>query len=270
MKFKTAVFALSLLIFSVINSYSSIIIVGELTHETVSQKGASYNGEIIIENVGNETQEVKIYQTDYTFYSDGRIIYGDPGQIPRSNANWITFNPKWISIEGGGSVKVFYTVNVPDNTALTGTYWSIFMVEEIPPDSPESGSNEETDVGLGIKQAFRYGIQIVTHIGDTGTRMLNITDVKLKREEQTKVLQLDVENTGERWLRALLWTELYDQEGSLVGKYESGKLRMYPDTSVRFNVDLSEVPNNKYTALVIIDCGGDDIFGATYNLALQE
>jgi hypothetical protein len=268
MKLKTVLFCF--FIITVFTAYSSIIIVGELTHETVSQTGTSYSGEIVIENVGNISQEVKIYQTDYSFYSDGRIIYGDPGEIPRSNANWITFSPKRVNIEAGGSAKVFYTVNIPDNSALTGTYWSIFMVEEIPPDSPESGSGTENDVGLGIRQAFRYGIQIVTHIGDTGTRMLNITDVKLQKENGNRILQLDVENTGERWLRALLWTELYDGEGILVGKYEAGKLRIYPETSVRFNVDLSVVPNNKYTALVIIDCGGDDIFGATYSLSLQE
>ena len=118
-------------LFSIINTSAAIIVVGELTHEKVVQTGASYSGEIVIENPGSESQEVKIYQTDYSFYSDGSVIYGNPGEIPRSNANWITFSPKRINIEAGGTTKVQYTVNVPDIETFTGTYWSIFMVEEI-------------------------------------------------------------------------------------------------------------------------------------------
>jgi hypothetical protein len=258
------------ILFSIIYANSAIIIVGELTHEKVTEAGASYTGEIVIENAGEETQEVKIYQTDYYFYSDGRVYYSDPGEIPRSNANWITFSPKRVNIAPGDTAKVLYTVTVPNDPTLTGTYWSIFMVEEIPKTSPESSSNTGEDVGLGIQQAFRYGVQVVTHIGDSGTRMLDITGVNLQKEEGIRILQLDVENVGERWLRALLWTELYDSAGNLVGKFDGGKLRIYPESSVRFNVDLSEVPNNNYTALVVIDCGGDDIFGATYSLSLRE
>jgi hypothetical protein len=248
---------------------ANVLIIGGLTHEHEAQIGESYDGTIDIKNIGDKPQEVKIYQTDYSFYADGRILYSDPGKIARSNARWITFSPKRLTVPPRDTVSVHYTVEVPDQSNLVGTYWSIFMVELIPEDSPESSTQDPDEVGLGIRQLFRYGIQIVTHIGDTGTRKLEFLSTKLLKDGNKQFLQLDIGNTGERWLRSTLWAELYDGEGNYIGKYEGGKLRIYPDTSVRFKVDLSSVPNDTYKALVVIDCGGDYVFGANMNLVIE-
>ena len=90
------------------------------------------------------------------------------------------------------------------------------------------------------------------------------------KEESKRTLEVDLENIGERWLRPYLWAELYDGEGRFVGKFEACKHRIYPGTSARYRVDLSEVPKGDYKALVIADCGGDFIFGANYNLKLEK
>ncbi len=85
-------------------------------------------------------------------------------------------------------------------------------------------------------------------------------------------MQVDIENIGERLLKSFLWAELYDEEGSYVGRFEAGEfhIRIYPGTSVRYRVDLSQVPKGAYRALVVADCGGEDIFGVTYTLELEE
>ncbi len=247
----------------------NVIIVGGLTHEHEARIGESYEGSIEIKNIEDRPQEVKIYQTDYSFYADGRILYSNPGKMPRSNAHWITFSPKRLTVPPKDTVFVHYTVKVPNQADLKGTYWSIFMVELVPENSPESSLGNPDKVGLGIRQLFRYGIQVVTQIGDTGTRKLEFLSTKLLKDGDKQFLQLDIGNTGERWLRSSLWVELYNEEGNYMGKYEGGSLRIYPTTSVRFKVDLSSVPNNTYKALVVIDCGDDNVFGANFNLVVK-
>ena len=64
----------------------------------------------------------------------------------------------------------------------------------------------------------------------------------------------------------MLWVELFDEEGSFIDKLEKDKIHLYPSTSVRYKIDLTEFPKSKYTALVVVDCGGDDVFGANYTL----
>ena len=272
MKVKLTI-VLAVLFFTLLLPYqaeSRVAIVGGLTHVRVVTAGETYSGVILLRNIGEEPEEVKVYQADYLFFSDGRNVYGEPGKSPRSNANWITLGPKSAMIPGNEILTVHYTINVPDNEMLTGTYWSMFMVEGIPKGSPEASQPEKAEPSFGIKQVFRYGIQMVTHIGDTGSRKLKFLKTKVLREDEKRILQVDIENRGERWLRPFLWAELYDEKGSYIGRFEAGRLRTYPDTSVRFRVDLSQVPKGHYKALVVADCGGDAVFGATYTLRFEK
>jgi hypothetical protein len=249
---------------------SDITIVGGLTHERVATPGESYSGVVFIKNIGDEVREAKVYQTDYLFFCDGRSIYGEPGKLPRSNADWIDFSPKRLAVRPKETVPLNYTVHVVNAEGLKGTYWSTLMVECIPKSSPEVSGSTKPEGNFGIRQVFRYGIQMVTHIGDTGSGKLRFLETKLVKAEEKKTLQVDVENTGERMLRPFLWAELYDQTGSYIGRFEARKLRTYPGTSVRFSVDLSPVPEGTYKALVVADCGGDAVFGATYTLRLGK
>ena len=248
-----------------------VSIVGGLTYEKNAESGETYRGAIIITNSGDEPQEVKVYQTDYLFFSDGNNIYGEPGKDPRSNAKWITFSPNRFVIQPKGKFEVNYTVKAPDNKALLGTYWSMLMVEGVPKSSPEIVNGEVDKIKMGLTTVVRYGIQMVTHIGNTGTRSLKFSEVKLlKEDESKKVLQVDMENTGERWLRPTLWTEIYDEKGSYIGKFMGGKGRTYPGTSIKSRIDLSQVPAGKYKGLIVADCGGDDLFGMQCNLEIGE
>ncbi len=270
LKINAAVWALLFLVSITCQGRAGISVVGGLTHERSVKPGESRQGIVLIRNSSDEPGEVKIYQKDYLFFSDGKNIYGDPGKDPRSNADWISFSPKRLTIPPGETSRVNYTIKVPEDETAAGTYWSIFMVEGIPKDSPEAAGQEKGKIKVGITTVLRYGIQMVTHIGDTGIRKLKFPDTKLLKEKNEAILQVDLENIGERYLRPSLWTELYDEEGNYIGRFEGGRLRIYPGTSVRYRIDLARVPKGKYKALVVADCGGDDVFGATYTLELGE
>jgi hypothetical protein len=250
-------------------SWAQIGVVGPLTYEHVVAPGRLYEGSIDITNAGDKPQEVKAYQSDYFFYSDGSIAYGEPGSLPRSNARWMTFSPKQSLVPPGENLSIHYTIQVPEDATRTGTYWSVIMVEPILESSPESSAPERKP-GVGLSQTVRYGVQIVTHFGDTGTRQLKFSQLKLVADGGKRSLVADVENTGERWLRGTLSLDLYDSKGAFVGKFEAARKRMYPQTSVRYTVELVGVASGSYKALIVVDCGGDDVFGVNVNLVLRD
>lgn len=244
---------------------ASVAVLGGLTHEKVALPGESYGGTITIRNDGAEAEEVRIYRRDYLFFCDGTNEYGEPGGFPRSNADWIDLSPRQITIPPYETIDVNYRLTVPLENGLVGTYWSMLMVEPVP-DPLEAQKQEE---GISIKVLMRYGIQVVTHIGDTGVRQIKFLDTKILREEGRKVLKVDVENIGERLMRPLVWVELYDDMGNHVGTYEGRTIRTYPGTSVRYTIDIDEVGVGTYKALVVADCGGDDIFGINYTVQVK-
>ena len=266
---KTSSFFLILLL-AALPSFGITSITGPLTHEYSVEPGKSYEDTIQVTNPDKAAQEVKVYQTDYFFSADGAVSYGNPGGLTRSNALWITFSPAQVTVPAGESVAIHFTIQVPSDQTLKGTYWSMIMVEPVLPGSAESGSFDPSKVTMGVKEKVRYAIQIVTSLGATGTGSLKFTRISLQADNGKKYLIVDAENTGERWLRATLWTELYDAKGNYVGKFDGGKHRMFPGTGARFKAELQGVTETTYKALIVADCGGDDVFGASVNLVLRE
>jgi hypothetical protein len=240
---------------------------GDLTHERQLRPGETYKGTIRVNNTGDEPEDVKIYKTDYRFDCNGSYFYDPPGGHNRSNADWITFNPHRITVPPHGTSVINYVLEVPQSPDLVGTYWSIIMVEHVGSGKRQVSAEDETEVSVAVGHVIRYAIQIVTHIGSTGTCKLRFLNTDLVREGDERVLNVDLENVGERWLRPTLWTELYAKNGAYAGKFEAGRLRMYPGTSVRYTINLTEAEQGDYKALIVADCG-DDVFGATYSLVI--
>ncbi len=282
---------------------AKVFLVGGLTREKVVEPGETHQGAILIRNTEEEMRVVRVYQTDYLFFSDGTNQYGQPaGKLERSNAQWITFSPARVEVPPQGTATISYIVKVPQIVTvnekneesqkekkvvqLIGTFWSMLMVEPLAKSSPELVKPEKGKVQIGITQVFRYGIQFVTHIGDTGERKLKFAKIELKAEEAPEnpeksegheekqpkriLLVVDLENVGERWLRPVVWVKLFTGDGVFIGQFESGgKKRIYSGTSVRHQIDLTDVPAGEYEALIVADNGDQYIFGSQVKLNLQ-
>lgn len=244
-----------------------IAVMGDLTHERISSPGETYSETIVVRNLGDSPEEVKIYQTDYRFNCEGKSFYDEPSNFPRSNAGWIAFSPKRLMIPPKEEMSIQFVVQVPALDSLFGTYWSVIMVEPIPRSSMESSLPERT---LGVQTVVRYAIQIVTHIGDTGTKKIRFMGSQLIREGEKRIFQVDIENVGDRMLRPSMMLQIFDMEGKEYGPFESAPLRIYPGTSVRHRFDVSALPKGKYKALVVADCGEEDLFGIHYMVEILE
>jgi hypothetical protein len=80
------------------------------------------------------------------------------------------------------------------------------------------------------------------------------------------MLQVDIENSGDLWIRPDVYVELIDAKGISKGKFPGVRYRLYPGTSVRQLIDISSVSSGTYKAMVVVDAGGDDIYAAEYTL----
>jgi len=249
-----------------IAGYSQISVIGSLTRTDEAVPGASYKGTIILQNDGSREARARIYIKDYLFSADGTIRYNDPGTNTRSNADWLTFSPNTIVIKAGDRGELYYSVTVPDNPELKGTYWCMLLIEEIP-ENADNGTEQEA---LTIRQVMRFGMQIVTEMKGPARGSLSFFHTALLKDEGGKFFLIDIENTGERWLKPEVYGELYDSSGKFIQRLDAGKKRIYPGTSVRASFDISKLSQDSYKMLVIADAGGRDIFGGNYTLLLEN
>lgn len=145
------------------------------------------------------------------------------------------------------------------------------MVEGISEQSAESILNPDSEEPeFGIMQVTRYGIQVATHIAQTGESALEIqkTDL-LKTDSGDTVMHMNILNDGDLMVRPDVWVEVYDPAGEPVGRFEGSPNRLYPGTSIRQQIALGSLPPGSYRALVIMDAGDDAVFGAEYDLAVN-
>ena len=243
--------------------FAGIRLLNGLKHEKTVKVGEIYEGKIELLNPGPGFCEVRFYQTDYLFFSNGQNIYGEPGKAPRSNAQWLTLSENRIIIPPTEKALVYYTIKVPKDQALIGTYWSLVMAEEIPEIQLRNKKKR-----IGVQTKMRYGIQLVTNIGDSGTRLIKFLDKQLIHQEDEKIFQIDIENIGQRQLNPSVWAELFNSDGLSVGRFESNRLIIYSGCSVRHKIDLTKVLPGKYKCLVVVDNGDEYVFGAQYDLGI--
>jgi len=267
---KTLVLSAMLLILSVGSVNANVTVLGGLTREIEAHPGELISGTIDFSNNADEFAYVDVYQTDYLFFADGRTLYGDPGVVKRSNASWISFSPSRVAISAGGTASVYYEITVPADTELSGSYWSVLMIEPVSGDVVSRMGGNTDEISVGIKTIVRYAVQIITDIGETGKSSIRVTDNSLTTENGKRILHLDIENDGERRLSPAVWADLYRNDGTYMGRFESGRKRIFPNCSVRHHIDLSEVPKGAYTALMIVDNGDDQVFGANYEVRLEQ
>ena len=77
------------------------------------------------------------------------------------------------------------------------------MVEEVPP--PDTMIHLARNQAA-VRQVMRYGVQCVTHVGSGGATRMSVVAARLEEAvDHGKELQVDVENTGSRWVVPQAW-----------------------------------------------------------------
>jgi len=241
---------------------AQIAVVGSTVEEHTAAPGQSYEGTILIRNTTTQPQSVRIYKSDYLFYANGTSHFDDAGTTPRSNANWVKPSASSVVVPPMGELTVGYTISVPANDTLRGTYWSAMMVEGAPTAPPPAAAKQ-----VGIGAVVRYAVQLATHLPKTGSRKVVFSNQALSTDSTgNRVVEMDVMNAGERGYRPNLWIELYDAAGVLRGRREQQRGLLYPGTSLKQRFVFDALPAGTYKAVVFADSGDDAVFATQYKL----
>jgi hypothetical protein len=250
------------------SSCAAVIVIGSLARTTTIYPGAPFEGVIFLKNTGTQPADTRVSQADCLFRADGSNEYGEPGKAPRSNAGWMTVSPTQLKIAPGETLPVRYKGRVPANSRLRGTFWSMIMIQ--PSAAPASTPDGKMDPRVVVVQSLlHYAIQIVTEIGESGTRSLQVKDRRIVLGEGKRALQLDIANDGERLLMPMMTVELFDRQRVSIGRFDAGRARIFPMCSVRARIDLTGVPPGTYAAMMLLDSGDAQVTGAQYDLEIE-
>lgn len=244
-----------------------IKIPSSMTHYRTLLPGQTVKGSIPLTNTGEKQVALKVYQVDYRYLFDGTTYYLEPGTLPRSNGNWIKFQPENFDLPPGETGRISYRIEVPRDSQLAGTYWSILFVE---PQQLEQGVGGEKESSFTINSIIRYGFQIVVQVGESGEYDLKILGYRTRLDEKkNRSLLVDIENSGTRFIKPSIWVEFFDERGKSCGKFEGRAMKLHPTCSVSYNIDITPLARGDYNALILLDGGEEAFFGAQKKITVE-
>lgn len=229
--------------------------------------GSNAEAKFNVINRSNHAQTMKVSQSDYTFKADGSNEFAQPGTIARSNAKWIKFSPESFTIKPNTTIEIVLQIHVP-NQKMTGTYWSMLMVEYVDQNSLNTAKTTD-DLNSGVQVIRRQGVQVRTHITGTGEKKARFLNKNIVKKNGKTFFEIDLENTGTLFYRGDFWVELFNQEGYPIGKVEQPMRGVYPDCSIRYSVDISQFKKGNYTALCVYDTRSNKVFGGKYQVEIN-
>ncbi len=237
---------------------ANVIVTNGLTHIHEMQGGMIESGYIGLENPTDQEQRVRIYINDFSHNCKGESVFTDPGEMERSNAEWLELGVTEITISPNSRSRVNYNFNVPDNYELEGTYWSVVFVEVV--DDLDTANLIQN---FSVKTKIRYAVQLITNIGE-GVGLLKFTQVDYQKE--SKQVHLEVTNEGTKLQKPELMIQVYDTNDDLVTEVKVKAQKIYPGYCKMFSVPLELEEGKIYKGVIIADSGGEDVFGLNVSL----
>ncbi len=224
-----------------------------------------------ITNTGDESITLKLSFGDSRFLSDGTEEDLLAGGHKRSCASWVLLNEQLLELKPGESEEIPIILEVP--TGARGSFWSKLILEEV--EGPLPGTGGEKGPAYRTFTRQRMGIRIFESVPGTTHRLAKIEDVMVRSitADELPVVHMQVKNVGNSLLHCRGWVELIDTDGAAVDTLlagKSGRFSLFPDgfRILEATGDKNLVPG-QYTALAIIDLGGDHLMAGDASFAVR-
>lgn len=254
-----------LILFLVNSTFGGVAILNGLAHEFTVVPGGVYKGKIELQNASETLQVVTINKADMTTAFTGETFYTDSITNNRSNMNWIRVNILNVTLSQDEKRSIDFEITVPNISNLSGTYWSVIMVEPRDPIHVQQDEN-----GYSIKSKVRYAIQIVCNIGETGNPNLQFVGISQEKHQDKNYLQVNVQNSGQLLLKPILTLELFDEEGNELPIIKSERQRIFPNSSKKYIIEINGIKPGVYQGILIADCDTEGLFGVNITLHLKD
>jgi hypothetical protein len=245
---------------------AGIIVTNGLTHEHSVVGGQLETGVVDIRNLSRTPQRVIFYISELSVSCKGETFQpSDTGNVKRSNAAWVSLSANERLLAPGEEFSLSYEIKTPEGERR-GSFWSLLMVEEQPLIDTSSSR-----VGMRISSNVRYAVQLVTSFtSEDETIEVSFENVELQKEGDRKALAVKLFNSSQKMVKPIVRMEIYNKGGDLVMENISDKRKLYPDQCRTYYVALEDLELGDYQAVLVADCGNQDVFGLTVNLRVDE
>jgi hypothetical protein len=252
--------------------HGAIHVSGGLFQESTLAVGATTQNVLLIQNLGNQAQNVILYQKDETF-EQGVSSFLPVGSNERSNAPWIELETERLLVPAQTTLHIPYQMKVPDDSSLIGSYWSVVMVQAEAADVLAREQPEKR--GVTVQQTFRTAVRLVTHL-DSEPRakpVLRFDGSALQMSDEGPIqLRVNLANPGVMGLYLRVFAAVIDQHGQNLGQFSPrfDQVRLLPTSEAVRTINFPDLVEGQYEIILVAENRDGQLFGARYVLTMGE
>ncbi|HED04019.1 MAG TPA: hypothetical protein ENI60_04555 [Candidatus Fraserbacteria bacterium] len=242
--------------------------ISQIEFEPTLPAGTSQTFKFNVINNDTEPTSITVSVCDWLRDLQGQNLFCKAaGQVPRSASAWVSAAPKQFELEPNKSKEIRFTLSVPTDKSLDGTYWTAVMVEGTPVTQPGQP-------GTTITVKRRFAVKVLETAAGTGHKDGQISDVEVHGLNPPRVL-VEFSNRGTLNLPKVSGrVEIRDRSGATVDTIPIATFPILPGyrrqltvTSARKRGDL--LPPGRYLILAILDFGGANLVGGQQLLVIK-
>jgi len=244
--------------------HASVVVVNGLTHAHVlSGAENKIQGSVVVRNEGAKESRILIYRQDLLPECGKSAQYPDLNSHSRSLGDGLKTNvdEKLMAVKEEYDVR--YTIELPKDKTLPGTYWEVIMVEVADP------VKDEVKDGVQINSKVRYAIQVIVDVGNFEAPEVSFENVIFdKVSPQRSVLKIQLKNNSAFGTRTNVILEVYDNKGNKLKTTEPSGRMLYPGYCNTFELPVNDLLSGKYDCVIIADTG-KDLFGSNISIQVE-
>lgn len=242
-------------------------------HFHFSQKpGEIKSYDITVNNNTKTVKQFKVNIYDFDMNKHGKSSFLPAGKGKYSLSKWTTLSPTFIELKPFEKRKVKVTVSVPESDAGRKAAWSILMIEqEAPRTSLLSPKKNGNTVALGVIPTFAFGVFAYQNPPNVDANKVEFNNFEYtEKDNNTKILKLEVENSGDGIAYCTSYIELTNLETGDQQRLKVKKFTIIPELVRNFNFVLPKLPKGKYLAVGVLDYeSSDEIQGAKLEFEIK-
>lgn len=230
--------------------FSNVVVINGLTHVHKSSSGEIISGVIKLKNISNEEQRIVIYFNDMVQECGKETVLTTQFSHERSIAKWFSTNINERILSANEEYELMYTINVPEEASLSGTYWGVVMIEVEKPIK-----EDQLEHGVKLESKVRYGIQILANINEPTPSEIDFYNVAIVDDGISRTINVDVQNIGSFFVQPNIILEVFNEKGERNKREEVQFKKIYPHSCKSYSIDISDLLKGRYTATLVADYG---------------
>ena len=172
--------------------------------------GDVVSDEVQVMNGTAQAQNILVYATDSVVSSGGAFACAQASDVIKGAGSWIKLASSAVDVPANGSVRVPFTITVPNN-AEAGEQDACIVLQQ----------KKDTTIQSGIGLNFRTGIRVAILVPGNIVKTITPAGLSVEQKSDKLIVTPQVKNTGTVSVDAKLNTQIRSVFGTVAASQES-------------------------------------------------